>query len=48
MEIKELTKYIEFYLGETIEDLTKWDCEHLAMGLLDNLEIRKIKKNKKK
>ena len=42
-----LTDCIAFYLSETVENLTDWDCEHLAMGLLDSFDITPIRKNKK-
>lgn len=37
----ELAKYIAYYLGETVEELTDWDCEHLAMNMLSELKIEK-------
>ena len=36
----ELIDCIGFYLSETVENLTDWDCEHLAMGLINSFEIK--------
>lgn len=43
MKTEELKQYIEYYLSETVEDLTEWDCEHLAINLLKELDIKKKK-----
>ncbi len=40
---KELIEYIGFYLSETVENLTDWDCEHLAINLMRELRIEKSK-----
>jgi hypothetical protein len=36
-----LAQYIGYYLSETVEDLSGWDCEHLAINMLKELEIEK-------
>lgn len=36
---KELADYLAFYLSETIDGLTDWDCEHLAINMLRELKI---------
>lgn len=41
--IERLIDCIAFYLSETVENLEDWDCEHLAMGLLDSFEIKEKK-----
>ena len=38
---EELAEYIGFYLGETVEELSDWDCEHLAINMLNELKIEK-------
>jgi len=40
-EVKELAKYIAYYLSETCEEMTDWDCEHLATNMLNELKITK-------
>ena len=34
-----LAETIGYYLSETYEEMDAWDCEHLAMNLLNDLEI---------
>jgi hypothetical protein len=36
----ELVDCIGYYLSETVENLSDWDCEHLAMGLMNSFEIK--------
>ena len=36
----ELIDCIGYYLSETVDNLTDWDCEHLAMGLMNSFEIK--------
>ncbi len=38
---RELADYIAFYLSETVDNLTDWDCEHLALNMLKELTITK-------
>ena len=40
---KRLTEYLCFYLSETVDGLTDWDCEHLAINMLRELKIEKPK-----
>lgn len=40
-EVKELADYIGYYLSETCEGLSDWDCEHLAINMLNELKITK-------
>ena len=46
ISIDELIDCIEFYLSETVDNLTDWDCEHLAFGLLESFEIKNKKNGK--
>lgn len=34
-----LADYIAFYLSETIDELSDWDCEHLAINMINELKI---------
>lgn len=38
-DIDKLTEYLGYYLSETVENLTIWDCKHLAMNILKELRI---------
>ena len=40
-DVKKLAEYLGFYLSETVDDLTDWDCKHLAINMLGELKIER-------
>ena len=38
-DIEWFTDYLAYYLSETAEELTDWDCKHLAQNMIQELKI---------